>query len=88
MHLDHVASQQVLEEISRHCPECLGTYIHCMNRVNHCRQAFFNKKMVTEEMSESWVKFRNNLKKLTCENLLEWHPFNGGIMVTLVPTEE
>ncbi len=34
-------------------------------------------------MSEGWAKFRNQIKKLALENLLEWHPLDGGISVIL-----
>lgn len=83
MRVDEISSQETIEGLSRHCPECISTYMHCANRINNNRQVFFTKTMVTEEMSESWTKFKNNIKKLACESLLEWHPFNGGIMVTL-----
>lgn len=39
-------------------------------------------------MSEEFRPFRSNIKKLARENLLEWHPFDGGIAVTLVDIHE
>lgn len=39
-------------------------------------------------MSEKWTKFKNRVKKLALENLLEWHPFNDGVSITLVAHEE
>lgn len=82
-----VASQEILERISRHCPHALPTYLHCLNRSVDGGTTFFSRFMVEEEMSESWTKFRNQIKKLATENLLEWHPFNGGIAVTLALEE-
>ena len=75
--------QEVLDKISRHCPEALSTYIQCLNRADEKGDIFFSKKMIEVDMSEVFHTFRNNIKKLARENLLEWHPFNDGISVTL-----
>lgn len=78
-----VTSQEILERISRHCPEALGAYLQCLNRADNKGTSFFSKEMVEVEMSDDWRPFRNNIKKLARENLLEWHPFDDGISVTL-----
>ncbi len=39
-------------------------------------------------MSEGWVKFKNNLKKLARDNFLMWYPFNDGIAVALMDVDE
>jgi hypothetical protein len=39
-------------------------------------------------MSEGWAKFRNHIKKLALENLLNWQPFNNGISVTLAAHDD
>ena len=83
MDLYHVTSQEILDRISRHCPQALCTYLQCINRADNDGTVFFSKELVEIDMSEAWVRFRNHLKKLALENLLEWHPFNGGISVTL-----
>jgi len=83
-----VTTQEILERISRHCPEALSTYLQCINRADDEGKFFFSKNLVSIDMSETWAKFRNNIKKLSLENLLEWHPFNEGIHVTLVYTNE
>ncbi len=88
MDLDLVTSQEILERISRHCPEALCTYFHCINRVNSKRKFLFTKSLVEIDMSLGWAKFRNHIKKLALENLLEWHPFNGGISITLAEINE
>jgi hypothetical protein len=88
MDLYHITSQQVLERISRHCPEALPAYLQCINRANHEGNVFFSKNLVEVDMSEGWIKFRNQIKKLAIENLLEWHPFNNGISVTLAALDE
>lgn len=83
MDIFSISTQEVLERISRHCPEALSTYLQCMNRSNKNGVVFFTKANVDIDMSENWHRFRNNLKKLARENLLEWHPFDDGISVTL-----
>lgn len=86
MDIYDVESQEVLERISRHCPEALSVYLQCINRADKEGSVFFTKEMVEINMSESWRPFLKNIKKLARENLLEWHPFNNGIAVTLANT--
>lgn len=83
MNLYAITSQEVLERISRHCPESLSAYLQCINRADVEGDIFFTKGIVEIEMSEGWTKFRNQIKKLALENLLQWQPFNNGISVTL-----
>lgn len=78
-----ITSQEVLDQISRHCPEALSAYLNCVNRADDQGMIFFSKQQVDVDMSENWRSFRNNIKKLARENLLEWHPFDDGISVTL-----
>lgn len=88
MDLYAVTSQEVLERISRHCPESLYVYLQCINRADSQGTVFFSKNKVEVDMSEGWTKFRNQIKKLAIENLLEWHPFNNGISVTMAALDE
>lgn len=88
MDLYAITSQEVLERISRHCPSALHFYIQCINRSDKNGHAFFSKKIVEQDMSDSYTKVKNNIKKLALENLLEWHPFDGGISVTLARIDE
>ena len=88
MNLYAVTSQEILERISRHCPQALSAYLQCLNRSNSDGSVFFSRDLVEVEMSSGWAKFRNDIKKLALENLLEWHPFNGGISVTLAAHDE
>lgn len=83
MDLYSAPSQEILERVSRHCPEALSTYIQCVNRAGSDLSIYFDKEVVEIGMSEGWTKFKNNIKKLARENLLEWHPFDTGISVTL-----
>lgn len=88
MDIYNITSQETLERISRHCPEALSTYLQCINRANKDGSIFFSRDLIDIEMSESWCSFRNNIKKLARENLLEWHPFDGGISITLADIHE
>jgi len=80
----HITSQEILERISRHCPEALSTYLNCVNRADKEGTFFFSRDLIQVEMSESWTKFRNDIKKLSLENLLEWHYIDQGISITLM----
>lgn len=87
MDFKDIRTQEALERISRHCPTALSTYFQCLNRSDDEGTVFFTKEKVDIEMSESWPKFRNQIKQLARENLVMWHPFNNGISVTLVPLD-
>lgn len=78
-----VTSQEVLDRISRHCPDALSAYLQCINRASEEGTIFFSRDLVEVDMSENWHPFKGKLKKLARENLLEWHPFDDGISVTL-----
>lgn len=88
MDLYAITSQEILERISRHCPDALSAYLHCINRADANGKIFFSRDLVEIDMSEKWTKFKNRVRKLALENLLEWHPFNNGIAVTLVDNNE
>lgn len=88
MDLYAITTQEILERISRHCPESLCAYLQCMNRADEKGTVFFSRTAVEIDMSEGWTKFRNQIKKLALENLLEWHPFDNGISVTLAALDE
>lgn len=83
-----ITSQEILDRISRHCPSSLSAYLQCINRSDENGTVFFSREMVEIDMSERWTPFRNHIKKLALENLLQWHPFNKGISVTLAAFED
>jgi hypothetical protein len=87
MDIQNISTQEALERISRHCPQALSVYFQCINRSDSNGIVYFSKQMVDIEMSENWSKFRNQIKKLALENLIQWHPFSNGISVTLVPLD-
>jgi hypothetical protein len=88
MDIYNITSQEILDRISRHCPEALSTYLHCVNRVDAEGVFHFSREMIEVDMSETFTKFRNNIKSLARENLLEWHPTNHGISITLAVVDE
>lgn len=83
-----ITTQEILDKISRHCPEAMSIYIQCLNRADKEGKVFFTRSLVEIDMSESWTTFQRNIKKLALENLLEWHPFNKGIAVTLAEVHD
>lgn len=83
MDLYNITSQEILDRISRHCPEALSVYLQCLNRAGEDGNVFFSRQMVEVDMSERWSPFVSRVKKLALENLLEWHPFLDGISITL-----
>lgn len=88
MDLYAVTSQELLDRISRHCPEALSAYLQCLNRADEEGKIFFSRDLVEIDMSCTWTRFRNQIKMLALENLLEWHPFNNGIFVTLAAVND
>lgn len=88
MDLFNISSQEILERISRHCPEAMAAYIQCLNRMDFDGTIFFSQDLVEVDMSEDWCDFKKKIKKLALENLLEWHPCNKGIIVTVADMNE
>lgn len=78
-----ITSQEVLERISRHCPEAFSTYLQCLNRADENDCILFTRQMVEVEMSEEWRSFKKHIRTLAREGLIEWHPFNTDIAVTV-----
>lgn len=78
-----LTTQEILDTISRHCPGALSVYLKCINFADGDGNVFFSKPQVEIDMSEDWRSFKNNIKKLARENLLEWHPIDNGISVVL-----
>jgi hypothetical protein len=81
--LDNPTTQEILERISRHCPQAMYVYLHCFNRADHEGKIVFTKEMVDVDLSENWYWFRDHIKALARENILEWHPENDQITVIM-----
>ncbi len=88
MDLYAITSQDALDRISRHCPGALSAYIQCINRANKVGTYEFTRSMVEIDLSLGWTKFKNDIKKLAVENLLEWHLTDEGLSITLAALDE
>ncbi len=88
MDFNTITGQEILDRISRHCPEALTVYLHCVNRTTRGKPFYFSRDMVENECSETWTKFKNNIRKLALENLLDWHPLDLGLSITLLEDDE
>jgi len=84
MDIHALTTQEVLERISRHCPEALSAYLQCLNRADSNGTFFFSRDLIEINISVNFRCFRSKIKKLARENLIEWQPFNNGISITLV----
>lgn len=84
MDIHAITSSDVLDRIARHCPAAMTTYLHCLHRVDDDMRYHFDKKTVEEDLSEDWRVFKNHIKKLSRENLLEWHAIDNGILINLL----
>lgn len=88
MDLFTITTQEILDRISRHCPEALSVYLQCLNRQDANCKVIFTREMVENDMSYGWAKFKNHVKKLALENLLEWHLLGSDIAITLAEFNE
>lgn len=88
MDFSSLNTTHILDTISRHCPRALSTYIHCLCRADTDGKLFLSKQEINKTLSDSYTKFRNNIKQLAVENLLEWHEINNGLVVTLILPED
>lgn len=87
MDLSAITTHQTLDKISKHCPRAITTYLTIIGEVDENNQAFFSRRQVVFDMNESWTIFKNNVRALASENLLEWHEIDDGISITLYPDE-
>lgn len=76
-----ILTPETIDIISRHCPRALTTFVACLNRLHEDGSCAFSKEDVTIGRSESYAIFRNNLKALAREGLLEWGELEGKIHV-------
>lgn len=88
MDLYAITTQQQLDQISRNCPRALATYTMILAKACYEGKASFTRKQVTHDLSESYVKFRNDVRALARQDLLEWHEMGDTLQVTLALPEE
>jgi hypothetical protein len=78
-----ITSHQTLDRIARNCPRALSAFIHLMSRADNEGNILLQKSQITDDLSESFVKFKNDLRALARESLLEWHQMGDHLHVTL-----
>ncbi len=88
MDMYNITSQEILDRISRHCPGALSTYLQCINRADRIGKFTFSKQFVEDDLSLNWRRFRNDIKKLALENLLEWHMIEGFLHIRLANEDD
>lgn len=82
-----ITTHQTLDRIARNCPRALCTFIHVLTRADQEGIAVLEKKQIVEDLSESFAKFRNDLRSLAREDLLEWRQIGSYLHITLAMPE-
>lgn len=83
MDLSTITTYQILDQIARNCPRALSVFIHLLSRADSKGIVRLEKRQITNDLSESFAKFRNDLRALARENLLEWHQMGDYLHITL-----
>lgn len=86
--MTRVIPLEIIDQIGRHCPYAISTYAICLGHLDVGLEVIFNRKQIVEDLSESYCKFRNHLKALAREGLLEWHEMGEYLYVTLATFDE
>jgi len=79
---------EIIDQIGRHCPRAINTYILCLGHMDEKRSLILSKEEVTKDLSESFCKFKNDLRALAREGILEWHEMNSNLHIIVGITEE
>ncbi len=88
MDISTIITHQTLDRIARNCPRALSVYIHVTTRANPEGRVSFQKQQIIDDLSESFAKFRNDLRALAREDLLEWHQMGSYLHITLALPQE
>lgn len=80
--------EETLDRIARHCPRALSAYLMLAIRADEDGQVSIHKDQINKDLSESYIKFRNDIRMLARENLLEWHEIDDRLHIILVLPEE
>jgi len=78
-----ILTYEILDKIARNCPRALCSYMHIVTRANSDGNVMFSQQQITDDFSESFTKFRNDLRSLTRQNLIEWHQMKNVIRIQL-----
>lgn len=88
MDLYTIITHNTLDKIARNCPRALSCFVHLLTRASDEGKVIFHKQQIIDDLSESYVKFKNDLRSLAREDLLEWHERNGALHVILALPKE
>jgi uncharacterized protein YfaT (DUF1175 family) len=69
---DRFISQTALLLISENCSRALSTYLICHKHSDQDHFLQVTKDQINIDESLSWTKFKNDLKALSRQGLLEW----------------
>ena len=83
MDLNSIYQAEVLEKISRHCPQAMSPYLQCFYKVDSEGNAYFSREDIEVRMSYDYPDFLHAIKQLAREDLLKWSPLDGGIAIQL-----
>lgn len=77
----------VLLQVSEVCPRALGAYLICCQYQNN---GVFDaeKSFITDALSLSWTRFKNDVRALHRLGLLEWQTHAFGLSVILPDYQE
>ena len=73
----------ILDQIARHCPRAMGTYALCLSQMNENNTFVLTRNQIINDLSESYTKFKNDLRSLSKEGVLEWHS-NGDYLTVII----
>lgn len=79
-------SLDVLDNIARHCPRALETYLHVWLKADNDGVLVVQKDDVVEELCLSFTKFCNDLRTLSKEDLLKFNKSDIGVVIQLADT--
>lgn len=83
----NMISLDILQQISNYYPRAISTYILCYGNMDDNREISFTKKQITDDFSEGYCRFKNNLKALARIGLIEWHEMEDKIHVIVGDNE-
>lgn len=58
--------------IADNTPDAMSNYLMLWREQDEYSRCIYTKDQIRNEKNKSWTKFLNDLRKLTCQGLLEW----------------
>lgn len=75
--------QEVLEIITRWCPDSLTTYLACIDRSDDAGYAVFTPVLLRRELFTDVPVFTKHVRNLARQDLLKWYEIDDGVLVKL-----